>query len=105
MAVPKSAVSRQFVKQSIQALARLMSPDLSHVDFVAVYMDGGQDDSYGSDAGAGDTDLYGGSLPSSLRPSREERPTLADSGGPEGVTRNRPGSSGPGTFTGKGQPL
>ena len=40
LGISKSAVSRQFVKQSAQALAQLMGRDLSQIDFVAVYMDG-----------------------------------------------------------------
>jgi transposase-like protein len=40
LGISKSAVSRQFVKQSAQAWARLMSRDLSKVDFVAMYVDG-----------------------------------------------------------------
>ena len=40
LGISKSAVSRQFVKQSAQAFAQLMSRDLSQIDFVAVYMDG-----------------------------------------------------------------
>ncbi len=40
LGISKSAVSRQFVKQSAQALAQLMSRDLSQIDFVAVYVDG-----------------------------------------------------------------
>jgi transposase-like protein len=38
--ISKSAVSRQVVKQSAQALAQLMSRDLSKIDFVAIYVDG-----------------------------------------------------------------
>lgn len=40
LGISKSAVSRQFVKQSAQALAQLMSRDLSKHDFVAIYVDG-----------------------------------------------------------------
>ena len=40
LGISKSAVSRQFVKQSAQALAQLMSRDLSKIDFVAMYVDG-----------------------------------------------------------------
>ncbi len=40
LGISKSAVSRQFVKQSAQALAQLMSRDLSKHDFVAMYVDG-----------------------------------------------------------------
>jgi transposase-like protein len=40
LGISKSAVSRQFVKQSAQALAKLMSRDLSKTDFVAMYVDG-----------------------------------------------------------------
>lgn len=40
LGISKSAVSRQFVKQSAQAFAQLMGRDLSQTDFVAVYMDG-----------------------------------------------------------------
>lgn len=40
LGISKSAVSRQFVKQSAQAWAQLMSRDLSKTDFVAVYVDG-----------------------------------------------------------------
>ena len=40
LGISKSAVSRQFVKQSAQAFAQLMSRDLSQIDFVAVYADG-----------------------------------------------------------------
>ena len=40
LGISKSAVSRQFVKQSAQAYAQLMSRDLSQIDFVAVYADG-----------------------------------------------------------------
>ena len=40
LGISKSAVSRQFVKQSAQAWAELMSRDLSKTDFVAMYVDG-----------------------------------------------------------------
>ncbi len=40
LGISKSAVSRQFVKQSAQAWAQLMSRDLSKLDFVAMYVDG-----------------------------------------------------------------
>ena len=40
LGISKSAVSRQFVKQSAQAWTELMSRDLSQIDFVAVYVDG-----------------------------------------------------------------
>ncbi|NDH51645.1 MAG: IS256 family transposase [Betaproteobacteria bacterium] len=40
LGISKSAVSRQFVKQSAQAWAQLMSRDLSQQDFVAMYVDG-----------------------------------------------------------------
>lgn len=40
LGISKSAVSRQFVKQSAQAMAQLMSRDLSKQDFVAMYVDG-----------------------------------------------------------------
>jgi putative transposase len=40
LGISKSAVSRQFVKQSAQALAQLMSRDFAELDLVAVYMDG-----------------------------------------------------------------
>ena len=40
LGISKSAVSRQFVKQSAQAWAQLMSRDLSKIDFVAMYVDG-----------------------------------------------------------------
>ncbi len=40
LGISKSAVSRQFVKQSAQAWAQLMSRDLSQIDFVAMYVDG-----------------------------------------------------------------
>ena len=40
LGISKSAVSRQFVKQSAQALAQLMGRDLSKQDFVAMYVDG-----------------------------------------------------------------
>jgi predicted transcriptional regulator len=38
--ISKSAVSRQFVKQSAQALAKLMERDFAQVDLVAIYVDG-----------------------------------------------------------------
>ena len=38
--ISKSAVSRQFVKESTQALARLMSRSFADMDIVAVYVDG-----------------------------------------------------------------
>ena len=40
LGISKSAVSRQFVKQSAQAWAKLMSRDLSQNDLVAMYVDG-----------------------------------------------------------------
>ena len=40
LGISKSAVSRQFVKQSAHAFAKLMSRDLSQTDFIAVYVDG-----------------------------------------------------------------
>ena len=40
LGISKSAVSRQFVKQSAQAWAQLMGRDLSQIDFVAMYVDG-----------------------------------------------------------------
>lgn len=40
LGISKSAVSRQFVKQSAQAWAQLMSRDLSQIDFIAMYVDG-----------------------------------------------------------------
>ena len=40
LGISKSAVSRQFVKQSAQAWAQLMSRDLTKIDFVAMYVDG-----------------------------------------------------------------
>ena len=40
LGISKSAVSRQFIKQSAQAWAQLMSRDLSKIDFVAMYVDG-----------------------------------------------------------------
>jgi transposase-like protein len=40
LGISKSAVSRQFVKQSAQAWAQLMSRDLSQIDLVAMYVDG-----------------------------------------------------------------
>jgi len=38
--ISKSAVSRQFVKESTQALAKLMSRSFADMDIVAVYVDG-----------------------------------------------------------------
>jgi transposase-like protein len=38
--ISKSAVSRKFVKQSAQALAKLMDRDFAQVDMVAIYVDG-----------------------------------------------------------------
>lgn len=40
MGISRSAVSRHFVKDSAQALAKLMSRDFSHTDLVAIYVDG-----------------------------------------------------------------
>lgn len=40
LGISKSAVSRHFVKQSAQALAKLMSRSFSDVDLVATYVDG-----------------------------------------------------------------
>ena len=40
LGISKSAVSRQFVKQSAKAWAELMGRDLSKTDFVAMYVDG-----------------------------------------------------------------
>jgi putative transposase len=40
LGISKSAVSRQFVKQSAVAWAQLMKRDLSQIDFVAMYVDG-----------------------------------------------------------------
>ena len=40
LGISKSAVSRQFVKQSAQAWTELMNRDLSQIDFVAMYVDG-----------------------------------------------------------------
>ena len=40
LGISKSAVSRQFVKQSAQALAQLMNRDFAELDLVAVYVDG-----------------------------------------------------------------
>ena len=40
MGISRSAVSRHFVKDSAQALAKLMSRDLSKTDLVAIYVDG-----------------------------------------------------------------
>lgn len=40
LGISKSAVSRQFVKQSAHAWAQLMSRDLRKIDFVAMYVDG-----------------------------------------------------------------
>ena len=38
--ISKSAVSRQFVKESVQALAKLMSRSFADTDIVAIYVDG-----------------------------------------------------------------
>ncbi len=40
MGISRSAVSRQFIKESAQALAKLMVRDFSDTDFVAIYVDG-----------------------------------------------------------------
>ena len=40
MGISRSAVSRHFVKDSAQALAKLMSRDFSKIDLVAIYVDG-----------------------------------------------------------------
>jgi len=40
MGISKSAVSRHFVKDSAQALAKLMSRDFENADLVAIYVDG-----------------------------------------------------------------
>lgn len=40
MGISRSAVSRHFVKDSAQALAKLMSRDFSSTDLVAIYVDG-----------------------------------------------------------------
>jgi transposase-like protein len=40
MGISRSAVSRHFVKDSAQALAKLMSRDFSKTDLVAIYVDG-----------------------------------------------------------------
>lgn len=40
MGISKSAVSRHFVKDSAQALAKLMSRDFANTDLVAIYVDG-----------------------------------------------------------------
>lgn len=40
LGISKSAVSRQFVKESTQALAKLMSRNFAQVDLVAIYVDG-----------------------------------------------------------------
>jgi len=40
MGISKSAVSRHFVKDSAQALAKLMSRDFENTDLVAIYVDG-----------------------------------------------------------------
>jgi putative transposase len=40
LGISKSAVSREFVKQSAQALAQLMSRDFTKTDLVAIYVDG-----------------------------------------------------------------
>lgn len=40
LGISKSAVSRQFVKESAQALAKLMSRDFAQTELVAIYVDG-----------------------------------------------------------------
>jgi len=40
MGISRSAVSRQFIKESAHALAKLMARDFSDTDFVAIYVDG-----------------------------------------------------------------
>lgn len=40
LGISKSAVSRQFVKESAQALAKLMSRSFAEADLVAIYADG-----------------------------------------------------------------
>lgn len=40
MGISKSAVSRHFVKDSAQALAKLMSRDFENIDLAAIYVDG-----------------------------------------------------------------
>lgn len=40
MGISRSAVSRHFIKESAQALAKLMDRDFSKVDLVAIYVDG-----------------------------------------------------------------
>ena len=40
MGISRSAVSRHFIKQSSQALAKLMARDFSNTDLVAIYVDG-----------------------------------------------------------------
>ena len=40
MGISRSAVSRHFIKQSAQALAKLMARDFSNTDLVAIYVDG-----------------------------------------------------------------
>lgn len=40
MGISRSAVSRHFVKESAQALAKLMSRDFSKIDLMAIYVDG-----------------------------------------------------------------
>ena len=40
LGISKSAVSRQFVKESAQALAKLMSRSFADIDLVAIYVDG-----------------------------------------------------------------
>jgi putative transposase len=40
MGISRSAVSRHFVKESAQALAKLMSRDFGQIDLVAIYVDG-----------------------------------------------------------------
>ena len=38
--ISRSAVSRHFIKDSAQALAKMMARDFTHADLVAVYVDG-----------------------------------------------------------------
>ena len=40
MGISRSAVSRHFIKDSAQALAKLMARDFAHTDLVAIYVDG-----------------------------------------------------------------
>jgi hypothetical protein len=40
LGISKSAVSRTFVKESAQALAKLMSRSFAEIDLVAIYVDG-----------------------------------------------------------------